>query len=88
MIAGESLRLAFDNEARYREVLAEALPESGDLEIITLRSATQAGNTGVMLTFTVKLPNGSMQRVQAVTTMKLFTNAARAILHAEQYNQP
>ena len=74
-----------EGDRRYDEILDNSLPENADLEIVLLkRRGTANGGSCVMLTFTVELPDGTLQRVQTVTTAKLFVTAAKAIEGALQ----
>ena len=57
----------------------EKWKHAGDLKIITKNDATVGGKPAVMLTFTVQLPDGTMQRVQTVTTAQMFVSAAAAV---------
>lgn len=75
----EKLEVKINDEPRYREVLSNSLQEYGDMEIITLDSALQSGNAGVMITFSVHV-NGQKKRVQSVTTMKMFRAVANALV--------
>lgn len=55
------------------------LPEGGDLSAFVKPNATLAGNAMVVLTFTVRLPDGSVARAQAATTAALLEAAGIAI---------
>lgn len=63
----------------FDEALKNTLPEAGDLKVIVKHDATQGGNSVVMITFTVELPDGTRKRVKAVTTALLFVQSALAI---------
>lgn len=52
-----------------------SLAEAGDLAIYVKRHATKNGNAMAVITFTVQLPNGTLRRVQAVTTTALLSSA-------------
>lgn len=54
------------------------LPDRADLAVYVKPKATQGGNAGVVLTFTVQLPDGSFARVQTVTTAALLESAGMA----------
>lgn len=54
----------------FDAALQGTLPEAGDLCIITKDRATEGGNPGALLTFTVGLPDGKFARAQAVATVK------------------
>lgn len=71
----EALHVEFDN-ARYDSIVHAGPPEAGDMELVVKDGATAGGWPGVVVTFTVQLPNGQHQRVQAVTTARLFLGAA------------
>lgn len=68
----EKIDLKLNCPQEFDAVLKDCLPECGDLTIITKHAAMESGAAAVMLTFTVRLPDGSLERAQAVTTMKLF----------------
>lgn len=67
----EMLILSFDPD-RYDAVVKGSLPENGDLEIVIKPRATVNGYPMVAVTFTVQLPDGSLRRAQAVTTLRAF----------------
>ena len=48
------------------------LPENGDLAVYIKPHATVGDRPMVAITFTVQLPDGSLARAQAVTTLALF----------------
>lgn len=48
------------------------LSESGDLAFYVKPNATTGGKPGVVITFSVQLPDGTMARAQATTTLKLL----------------
>lgn len=76
----EQIDIKLNNVERFKEVIENSLPDGGGLEIITNDSAMKSGRAGVMLTFTVQLPDGSIARAQAVTTMRMFRAIANAIV--------
>lgn len=61
----------------YDEALKDSLPEGGDLKAITKNDGTVQGNPIVLLTFTVQMPDGTIRKAQAATSVKLFLFAAR-----------
>lgn len=52
------------------------LQDFGDLQIVTKNHGTKKGRPVVLLTFSVTLPDGSTAKVQTVTTLQNFLNAA------------
>lgn len=76
----ETLNILIDQPDDFDKVLKDSLPECGDLVVITKHDAMQSGAAGVMITFTVKLPDGTFKRVQAVTSMKLFRSVTQIFL--------
>lgn len=68
----EKLELKINKPELYNAVLKDSLPDFGDIEIITKHGVTKAGQAGVMITFSVQMPNGEKKRVQTCTTMSLF----------------
>ena len=56
------------------------LPQFGDTMVIAAKpNATAKGRPGVVVSFTTQLPDGTVARVQAVTTAALFLSAAKVI---------
>lgn len=62
----------------FRDFLP-VLPERGDLAMYVKPKATQGGNAGVCITFTVVLPDGQIARAQAVTTALALESALACI---------
>ena len=60
------------------------LPECRDLEILVKPKCTPTGQAGIMITFTVELPDGSKARAQATTLENLFVAAGKCV---EAYRQ-
>ncbi len=86
----ESIELKLKNAVRFGAVLGDSLKEHGDLELITKEKATVGGHPAVMhpavmITFTVELPDGTTQRVQAVTTLVALAAAVDAMRAAHRY---
>lgn len=69
-------------------VSGECLQEGGDIRFVTKSHATQEGRAAVCITFTVKLPDGTLARAQAVTTARLFCLAAKMMeqRHGTEFN--
>jgi len=74
----EKLELKLNKPDEWDDAIKTSLPDFGDIEIITKHGVTKGGQAGVMLTFTVQLPNGERRRVQTVTTMSLFRTVTSA----------
>lgn len=78
----ESITIQLKDAVRFDEVLELSrptkTPEFGDLGIITKPQATKDGNSAVMVTFTVMIDE-EPRRVQAVTTVRSFLDAADAV---------
>ena len=55
------------------------LSEGGDLSVFVKPKATVGGNTGAVLTFTVRQVDGSMARVQCVVTAALLVQVGLII---------
>ena len=62
----EAIRVTIDDGTGrdYDQALRGTLPEGGDLHLITKEKGTVEGGTIVLLTFTVEMATGRMQRVQ------------------------
>ena len=74
----DALVIDFD-DALYDKAVRVGPPEGGDLRLIVKDRATVDGWPAVAITFTVQMPDGKLQQVQAVTTAKLFLGAATAL---------
>lgn len=68
----------FDEAVHGKDV--RALPDGGDLQIITKDGATEQGRALACLTFTVQLPDGSLARAQTVTSVRNLVGAFHALL--------
>lgn len=77
----ERVAVIIDNGSglAYDAALMDTLPECADLTLITKDGAMESGAPGIMVTFTVRLPDGSLRRVQAVTSLRVFLAAVKAI---------
>lgn len=81
----EKLRLILDQDGRGREFdewLGGTLPDLGDPVFVTKSNGTEGGQPIVMITFTVRCPDGSFRRAQTVMTARLFLQAAEGVLGA------
>jgi len=59
---------AFDKAIRTQPDGIPVLPDGADLRCFVKPNATVGGKAGVVLTFTVQLPDGTFARAQTVTT--------------------
>ena len=59
---------------KFDEAVHNGLKEGGDLAFFIKPKATVNSKPGVCITFSVQLPDGSITRVQAVTTLANFEN--------------
>ncbi len=81
----EGLRIILDDgtgkefDKRLEEFWVSGVQECGDLQLVTKTDGTMTGNPVVMITFTTRQPDGTLQKVQAVTSVKLLVTAAEAI---------
>lgn len=55
------------------------LPECGDLAFYFKPNVTEGGKPGVVITFGVQLPDGSLARAQVVTTLANFEAVAACV---------
>jgi hypothetical protein len=55
------------------------LPECGDLAFYFKPNATAGGRPALVITFGVRLPDGSLARAQAVTTLNNFEAVAALV---------
>jgi len=74
----ESVSVKFSDE-EFDEVVHNSLQDCGDLVAVVKDHATANGRPCVALTFTVALPDGTLQRVQTVTTAACFLAIAAAV---------
>lgn len=58
--------------AVHGDGVVPVLPECGDLAFYVKPHATEGGRPAVVATFTVRLPDGSFAKAQAVTTLANF----------------
>lgn len=63
------------------------LPEGRDLAIYVKPKATEGGKAGVVITFTVQLPDGTLARAQAVTTATILEDVSAVIRGWRQRGQ-
>lgn len=75
----EALKIKLNNVKRFDEIIKASLPEDGDMEIITKDAGMVTGRGIVMVTFTVRLPDGTKARAQSVTSLRMFKSMADAI---------
>lgn len=73
----EAVRVSIDPK-RYDEIRPSCPQEMGDLELILKPRAMQSGDPGVMVTFNVAQQGGPV-RVQACTSLRMMSAAARAM---------
>lgn len=69
MIKVELNDRAFDEAVHGKPEGVQTVPECGDLAIYVKKRALTSGKAGAVISFTVQLPNGKKQPVQAVTTV-------------------
>lgn len=78
----ESVKIVLDDGTgeRYDHALRDnTLQDSGQLQIITKDVATQEGNPGILLSFGVVLPDGSIKNAQTVVTARTLVAALKVI---------
>jgi len=77
----EPITLLIDKPAEFDVAVNGdgALPQAGHIQIITKPGATGKGRSAVCLTFDVELPDGSIRRAQAVTTLLNLATMAGAL---------
>lgn len=77
-----------DDPAAFDRFVHEGLPEGQDLTLAIKARATAGGRPAVVLTWTVRLPDGSTARAQAVTTAGAFLALAAAVRGFVDRNPP
>lgn len=75
----ESLIINLDNTAAFDDLVHNSLKQASPITVCTKPDATESGRAGVVVSFLVEMPSGEVVRVQAVTTVRLFANAGRAV---------
>ena len=78
----EHIEVTMNNKAAFDQAVEGGLPvtERADLEFITVDNGTEEGRPAVVITFSVRLPNGEGgYRAQIVTTVRLLNMALSAI---------
>lgn len=75
-----SIGLVLGDGDAFDKCIDEGLPEGCDLSIVTKDVATEGGNPAACITFTVETQDGSVQRAQAVVTVKNLINALHAVM--------
>lgn len=75
----ESLAVKIDDktfdEMVHGTVNSPTLPECGDLKFAVKKHATVEGRPAIVIGWTAKLPDGSLRKVQATTTLRSFLMA-------------
>ena len=67
----------------------QSIPQVGEsIAIAGKPGCTAAGRAGIVISFQCLLPDGTEQRVQAVTSRAIFLAAAAAIEHAPLLQDP
>lgn len=65
-----------DNADLFHRRVREGLPEGEDLEVVVHPTGTASGRPAVVIGWSVRLPDGTVRRVQAVTTAACFLTTA------------
>lgn len=74
----EHVTLLLD-DAAFDRFVHEGLPEGQDLTVAVKAKATAQGKPAVVVSWTVRLPDGTVARVQAVTTAAAFLALALGV---------
>lgn len=84
----EHVRLVLGIDEEFDAALRgpDVLQDRGDLSIITKDHGTVGGRPIVLLTFTVRLPDGREMKAQTVTTLGNFMSAAAGL--RGRYGEP
>ena len=67
------------NASRFDQAVHNGLPEGNDICIYIKKDATVDGAAAAVITFSVKLPDGTIARAQAATTAKLLINVGKSV---------
>lgn len=76
----ESIELCLSDAPQFDALLECGLPEGGDLKIITKEDGLNEGLSAAMITFSVQLPDGNVERAQAVVSIRELRTVLREIL--------
>jgi len=70
-----------EGDDRFDELVhgSGSLSDGGDLELAVKRDGTQGGKPAVVASFTVRLPDGEIARVQTVTTLRVLLTATETL---------
>lgn len=77
-MALEGVRIRLNDFEEFDRIISNSLPDGGDLKFISKDDGTKSGNPIIMITFTIER-DGKIERVQSVTTAKLFIATAKAL---------
>jgi len=75
----EKVRLLLNDVAEYDKVIANSLPEGGDLRIITKDVGMESGRASALFCFTVQLPDGTKATAQAAVTVNTLQTLAAGL---------
>jgi len=75
----EVLNVKLGNDEAYDKAVHGGLPQYSDIEIITKDQGTVSGAPVAVITFDVHLPDGTVGKAQAVTTIACLQSALSAI---------
>lgn len=78
----DMIRLVLDDGSgmHYDSALFGTLQQAGDPSFISKDNATKGGNPMLLITFPVKLPDGSIRQAQAAMTVRNFLQTAAGIV--------
>lgn len=71
----EAITLKLSNEAAYDELVQDSLQQAGGITIATKDRGTDQGNPVAVIAFDLQLPDGTIRRAQATTTVRLLQMA-------------
>lgn len=74
----EHISINLDDASMYDELVHAGLPQVSDITVVTKDKGTAKGAPAVVIAFNVQLPDGSVRRAQATTTVRLLQSVAAA----------
>lgn len=75
----EAISVILDNSEEFDKAVQGGLPDAGDVRMISKSGLTREGNPGVVITFTVQLPDQELAQAKSVVTLRQFLMAAAAL---------
>lgn len=75
----EKISVLMGQPEEFDKAVHEGLPEGGDIRIVVKEGAMVSGAHGIVITWTVQLPDGEIKTAQATTSLRTFAAAAQLL---------